>query len=82
MLGLLGTVMGMLHCFHGLSLQAGHETARLVADGVSRALITTQTGLTIAIPALFMMQLIRRITEKQDQGILEGKVLQVNTAIP
>ena len=77
LLGLLGTVMGMLHSFHGLSLQAGHETARLVADGVSRALVTTQTGLTIAIPALFLTQWIQRCTKKQEQKLLQEHVLHL-----
>jgi biopolymer transport protein ExbB/TolQ len=69
LLGLLGTVVGMLYSFHGLSMQAGHETARVVADGVSRALVTTQTGLTIAIPALFLSQSIRRIAKKHEQRL-------------
>ena len=79
LLGLLGTVTGMLHSFHGLSLQAGHETARVVADGVSRALVTTQTGLTIAIPALFINQWIRRITQKQEQRLVDRRMLHLKT---
>ncbi len=74
LLGLLGTVMGMLTTFHGLSLQAGLETAKTVADGVSRALITTQTGLMIAIPGLFISMWIRRLLRSHEQRILELKV--------
>ena len=79
LLGLLGTVMGMLYSFHGLSMLAGHETAKWVADGVSRALVTTQTGLTIAIPALFFTQWINQITRKQEQRFLERRILRINT---
>lgn len=77
LLGLLGTVMGMLHTFHGLSMAAGAETARTVADGVSRALITTQTGLMIAIPGLFISMWIRRYLKKVERRILDRKVLSV-----
>jgi len=74
LLGLLGTVMGMLDTFRGLSLQLGHETARTVADGISRALITTETGLMIAIPALFLIRLINRESQRQELRILEMKM--------
>ena len=74
LLGLLGTVMGMLHTFRGLSQQAGLETAATVADGVARALITTQTGLMIAIPALFVTQWIRRVSESREQLLVEQRV--------
>ena len=64
LLGLLGTVMGMLNTFQSLSSRAGQQTANQVADGVSMALITTQTGLTIAIPAVFMLYWIQRISTR------------------
>ena len=71
LLGLLGTVMGMLSTFQSLATRAGQETANQVADGVSMALITTQTGLTIAIPALFMVYWIQRIAQKREAEYLE-----------
>ncbi|RME71201.1 MAG: MotA/TolQ/ExbB proton channel family protein [Verrucomicrobia bacterium] len=74
LLGLLGTVMGMLDTFHGMSLQLGSETARTVSDGISRALITTQTGLMIAIPALFLIHWIKRETQRRELDILERKM--------
>jgi len=60
LLGLLGTVMGMLQTFFGISTSGGGETAGVVASGISQALVTTQTGLTIALPGLFMVMLINR----------------------
>ncbi len=50
--GLLGTVMGMLAMFGGLAKGGGGMEA--VANGMQEALITTQTGLTIALPGLFI----------------------------
>ena len=62
--GLLGTVMGMLTTFKGLSTSSGGKTIDLVAGGMSEALITTQTGLIIAIPAYLM---INRIVSHRDR---------------
>jgi biopolymer transport protein ExbB len=60
LLGLLGTVMGMLQTFFGISTSGGAETAGVVAAGISEALVTTQTGLTIALPGLFLVMVIQR----------------------
>lgn len=49
LLGLLGTVIGMLTTFLGLASSTG-QTVGLVASGIRVALITTQTGLLVAIP--------------------------------
>ena len=60
LLGLLGTVLGMLQTFFGISTSGGSETAGVVASGISEALVTTETGLVIALPGLFMVMLIQR----------------------
>ncbi|TVP80363.1 MAG: MotA/TolQ/ExbB proton channel family protein [Puniceicoccaceae bacterium] len=60
LMGLLGTVIGMLSTFTAISRGAGAETAAMVAAGISEALITTQTGLFIALPGLFLILIIRR----------------------
>lgn len=59
LMGLLGTVMGMLATFDGLTAHAG-RTIDPVAAGISEALITTQTGLIIAIPGLVILYLIHK----------------------
>lgn len=54
LLGLLGTVTGMFATFQGLSMGGGGEkTMDMVSGGISEALITTQTGLVIALPGYF-----------------------------
>jgi biopolymer transport protein ExbB len=60
LLGLLGTVMGMLQTFFGLATSTGTESAGVIASGISAALVTTQTGLTIALPGLFLVMIIHR----------------------
>lgn len=54
LLGLLGTVVGMVATFDALNQgSGGDETQGLVSDGISVALITTETGLVIALAGLF-----------------------------
>ncbi len=62
LLGLLGTVTGMLATFAALSSgSGGDKTMGLVAEGISEALVTTETGLVIALPGLFFQyQLVRK----------------------
>jgi len=60
LLGLLGTVLGMLRTFFGLASSGGTETANVVAAGISEALVTTQTGLTVALPGLFLVMIVQR----------------------
>jgi len=58
--GLLGTVTGMITTFDVIAL-FGTGNAKAMAGGISEALITTQSGLLVAIPGLFMSAfLIRR----------------------
>ena len=51
LLGLLGTVNGMINAFEGIA-EKGLGEPTIVAAGISEALITTVTGLVIAVPAL------------------------------
>ncbi|MEW6238976.1 MAG: MotA/TolQ/ExbB proton channel family protein [Candidatus Omnitrophota bacterium] len=65
LLGLLGTVTGMLATFSALASGSGGEkTMGLVAKGISEALITTETGLVIALPGLFFQYQLARKLER------------------
>ena len=52
MLGLLGTVLGMIQAFNVIAFSAGLGKPTLLAAGVSKALVTTAAGLIVAIPAM------------------------------
>lgn len=67
LLGLLGTVMGMIKVFAEIMAQ-GTGNASALAGGISQALITTAAGLTVAIPALVMH---RYFTGKIDGIVVE-----------
>ncbi|KKM77629.1 hypothetical protein LCGC14_1368100 [marine sediment metagenome] len=63
LLGLLGTVIGMIKVFAEIQL-AGVGNAGNLAGGISEALITTAAGLSVAIPALICHRyFIRRVDE-------------------
>lgn len=63
LLGLLGTVIGMIKVFSAIQT-AGLGEASLLAGGISEALVTTAAGLSVAIPALFMHRFLsRRVDE-------------------
>lgn len=63
--GLLGTVTGMLATFGALaSGSGGEQTMELIAKGISEALITTETGLVVALPGLFFQYQLARKHER------------------
>ncbi|MGQ0552972.1 MAG: MotA/TolQ/ExbB proton channel family protein [Planctomycetota bacterium] len=65
LLGLFGTVTGMLATFDALASGSGGEkTMGLIAQGISEALITTETGLVIALPGLFFHYQLSRQHER------------------
>lgn len=59
LLGLLGTVTGMMATFEVLG-GFGTGNVRAMAEGLSEALLTTQTGLVVAIPGMFMAGFLDR----------------------
>ncbi|MFC3606566.1 MotA/TolQ/ExbB proton channel family protein [Stutzerimonas tarimensis] len=76
LLGLLGTVTGMIVTFQAIT-QAGGGDSRLMADGISQALVTTVLGLVVAIPLLFLHSLLAsrskaliQLLEQQSAGLM------------
>ncbi|HPF69229.1 MAG TPA: MotA/TolQ/ExbB proton channel family protein [Candidatus Krumholzibacteria bacterium] len=59
LLGLLGTVLGMIQTFEVIAL-FGTGNAKAMAGGISVALITTQSGLIVAIPGIFISRALSR----------------------
>jgi biopolymer transport protein ExbB len=63
LLGLLGTVFGMIDIFSSLMLHGSGNPAAL-AGGISVALITTASGLTVAIPSLIFHRYFERLVDE------------------
>jgi biopolymer transport protein ExbB len=59
LLGLLGTVLGMIQAFHAVPLQSASVKTTLLAAGISKAMVTTASGLIVAIPALIAFSYFR-----------------------
>jgi biopolymer transport protein ExbB len=68
LLGLLGTVTGMIATFDIMAV-FGTGNAKAMAGGISEALITTQTGLLVAIPGLYMKGFLDRRARNLQQRI-------------
>lgn len=63
MLGLFGTVLGMIKSFDAIAIQGQHGNIELVAGGIAEALLTTAWGLMVGIPALGLYYYFRRKIE-------------------
>lgn len=62
LLGLLGTVVGMIRAFNAIATSDAMGRPELLAAGISQALLTTAAGLSVAIPALiFYMYFVSRV---------------------
>lgn len=66
LMGLLGTVLGMLATFTALSQGGGSQTMDAISGGISEALITTEMGLLVAIPGYIMIAVIKRRKEEYE----------------
>ena len=75
LLGLLGTVSGMIATFDTISV-AGTGNPRLLSGGISEALITTELGLVMAIPLLLAHAWLSRWAERRE-AVLEYNAIQV-----
>ncbi len=77
LLGLLGTVTGMIHTFRLITI-FGTGDARVLSGGISEALITTEVGLVIAIPALLVHAYLSRRVRKAVAATQQSAIMFVN----
>ena len=84
LLGLIGTVIGMIVTFHAITA-SGSSDPKLMAHGIGQAMIATVLGLGIAIPLLFINQgmtalsnIVTRILDEQSQAVLAEELSRRN----
>jgi len=77
LLGLLGTVTGMIDTFHVITLH-GAGDPRLMSGGISEALVTTMLGLSVAIPLMLCHTLLNRAVDRHIGEMEEKAVSLVN----
>ena len=74
LLGLLGTVMGMIELFNVITMH-GTADPKLLAGGISIALVTTEAGLSVAIPVhllhTWIAGMVEKVTQKMDYAAMK-----------
>ena len=78
LLGLLGTVTGMINTFHVITFY-GTGDPRMMSGGISEALVTTMLGLSVAIPIMLSHTLLTRRIETVIVQMEEKAIAFVNT---
>lgn len=79
LLGLLGTVVGMIQAFNQVAVSQGLGRAEVLAGGIAQALLTTAAGLVVAIPSLFLYNYFAGRVERLvvDMDELAGQIVDV-----
>ncbi|WOO42736.1 MotA/TolQ/ExbB proton channel family protein [Rubellicoccus peritrichatus] len=77
LLGLLGTVTGMIKTFNLITI-FGTGDAKSLSSGISEALVTTELGLAVAIPALLLHGLLNRMAKRKIADLEQGAVSFLN----
>lgn len=82
LIGLLGTVLGMIQAFQALQEAGSAVDPSILAGGIWEALLTTAAGMAVAIPASVLLSWIESIAERE-QAQMEDVTVQVfNSARP
>jgi len=76
LLGLLGTIMGMMRTFYVFSGSEQHSIAQL-SQGINEALVTTMWGLSIAIPSFVVLYLFKQRLFYYEMTLLPGAVKEI-----
>ncbi len=65
LLGLLGTVSGMVTTFESLADRVGQRSMEGLAQGISQVLVATESGLVVAIPATLLVYIAHRTMQRE-----------------
>lgn len=74
LLGLLGTVTGMVHVFDVLAV-TGTGNARAMSDGIAQATLPTMAGLVVALSGLYFRSRFTRLASRQRQALADRLTL-------
>lgn len=81
LIGLLGTIGGLIQCFAGVAGVDASEKARVLSDGIAEAMNCTAFGLIVAIPALVAFSLLQGRTQHMIDDINETAVGVLNLIV-
>ena len=84
LLGLLGTVLGMIEAFQQLAAAGSRVDPSVLSGGIWEALLTTAVGLAVAIPAITVLHGLERTIERLHHGMEDGltRVFTLQMAAP
>ena len=81
MVGILGTVIGIIKSFQVLGAQTQLADPRGVSGGIGEALITTASGLTVALISLFPYMIFKGLADRA-MGRMESVIAAAQTGLP
>lgn len=81
LLGLLGTVMGMIETFDALAENVLYSQSGGIASGISTALLTTELGLVVSIPGLVVSQWLNRREEQISTALTQIKEMALEQSL-
>jgi biopolymer transport protein ExbB len=69
LLGLFGTITGMIKAFQVIETAGGKVDAQVLAGGIWEAMLTTGTGLAVAIPILLLLHVLEGMVDKRTKSM-------------
>lgn len=81
LLGLMGTIAGLIESFGSLDMNDPASQARQLGNGISMAMLTTEFGLVVAVPAILIHQIIQNKTEQIVEDIDHYSTKLVNLVV-
>jgi biopolymer transport protein ExbB len=81
LLGLLGTIIGLIHCFGAVANANPADKATILSQGISEAMYCTAFGLSVAIPSLVLYSVLQGRTQSMVDDINESAVAVLNLII-
>jgi biopolymer transport protein ExbB len=81
LLGLLGTIIGLIHCFGAVANANPADKATILSQGISEAMYCTAFGLSVAIPSLVLYSVLQGRTQNMVDDINESAVAVLNLII-
>lgn len=80
LMGLLGTILGMISTFYEFSISQTRSVAEL-SKGINEALVTTMWGLMIAVPAYLFLSLFRQKLYRYENDLIPSRVRELFTSL-
>lgn len=78
LIGLLGTITGMIKSFSAVSMATGAEKATILSTGISEAMNCTAYGLVVAIPALVMFSVLNSRSHELEEDLSQAATKILN----